>query len=370
MQKTQISLSDQHILIVDDNPSNILLIELILKENNVEHIYKALSSKEAFKILKTQAIDAILLDVMLPDINGIQACKIIRENPDYDTVPIIMVTAVDDNSTFRESFNAGADDFVPKPVNDVILLSRLKSQLEKQQIHKTLVEQSRFSAMDEVISMLAHQWRQPLSIINAIANTVRTKVQIGSIKGSEITAAFDKIENNTEELSEMINSFKTSFSSLESKSCTDIATTIHEVCKLHQEKIRGLQIELIQDINGFSPCMLIRQSLIQVTAHLLQNCFDSFERFEIKRPMIYIKLKEQKERLVLTISDNGNGIKEEDKPYIFEPYFSTKMEKNGKGLGLYFAKQLATKQLEGSLEITSELGATQAKVTIKKGELC
>lgn len=370
MQTTQLSLADQNILIVDDNPNNLLLIQLILEENKVKQIYKALSAQEAFEALESHDIDAILLDVLMPDINGIQVCKIIRDNPRYNNIPIIMVTAVDDDTTFKESFNAGADDFVPKPINDVVLVSRLKSQLEKHQMRKTLIEQSRFSAMDEIISMLAHQWRQPLSIINTISNTVRTKVQLGSLEETDIEVAFDKIENNTEALSRMIDSFKGSFSSSESKSCTNIATTINEVSILHEAQIKELNIELIQEITPLAPCMLRSQSLIQVMAHLLQNYFDSFECFHTIRPTIFIKLKEFNESIVLTITDNGNGIKDEDRPYIFEPYFSTKNEKNGKGLGLYFAKQLATKQLEGSLKISSQLGSTQAKVTIKKGDLC
>lgn len=370
MMSTQLSLSEQHILIVDDNPNNLLLIELILQEHQVKYIYKALSAKQAFEILEIHPIDAILMDVMMPEINGIEACRIIRENRHYDTIPIIMVTAVDDNDTFKESFEVGADDFVPKPINDVILLSRLRSQLEKHQMHKTLIEQSRFSAMDEVISMLAHQWRQPLSVINAITNTVRTKMQLESINSSEIEKAFNKIETNTEELSQMINSFKTSFTSSHSKSCTDISYTINEVCELNKDQITRLNINVVKDIDNIASSILARQSLIQVTAHLLKNCFDSFKRYEVEKPTIYLSLKERGDNAILTIEDNGHGISEEDMPYIFEPYFSTKIEKNGKGLGLYFAKQLAIKQLAGSLQITSVPEKTQVTVTIKIGDLC
>ena len=370
MMSTQLSLADQHILIVDDNPNNLLLIELILQEHNVQHIYKALSAKEAFEILEKHPIDAMLMDVMMPDINGIEACKIIRDNRRYDTIPIIMVTAVDDNKTFKESFEVGADDFVPKPINDVILLSRLRSQLEKHQMHKTLIEQSRFSAMDEVISMLAHQWRQPLSVINAITNTVRTKIQLESISSSEVEKAFNKIEANTDELSQMINSFKTSFTSSHSKSCTDISYTINEVCELHKVRIGELHINVVKDIDKIPSSILARQALIQVTAHLLKNCFDSFQRQQVESPTIYLSLKQRGENVLLTIEDNGQGISEKDMPFIYEPYFSTKIEKNGKGLGLYFAKQLASKQLLGSLQISSQSGKTEAIVTIKMGELC
>ena len=345
-------------------------MELILQDNHVRYIYKALTAQQAFDILKIHPIDAILLDVMMPDIDGIQACKTIRENKSYDTIPIIMVTAVDDNDTFKESFEVGADDFVPKPINDVVLLSRLRSQLEKHQMHKTLIEQSRFSAMDEIISMLAHQWRQPLSIINTITNTVRTKIMLQGIQPTDLENYFNKIEANTEALSQMINSFKTSFSASHSVSCTDISYTINEVCELNKKSIDDLGIKMVLEIDSLDSMMLAKQSLIQVISHLLKNCFDSFSRTSVDNPTIEISLKKNAETMTLTINDNGEGISENDMKHIYEPYFSTKREKNGKGLGLYFAKQLAIKQLDGSLVIHSKPGETLAVVSIKSGDLC
>lgn len=370
MISTQLSLEDQHILIVDDNSNNLLLIQLILQEHNVKNIYKALCVKEAFEIIKNNSIDAILMDVMMPDVNGIQACKILKNNPKYSNIPLIMVTATDDNETFKESFAVGADDFIPKPINDVVLLSRLRSQLDRYQMYKTLVEQSRFSAMDEVISMLAHQWRQPLSVINAITNTLRTKIELDAIKPSELEVGFDKIEMNTDELSEMINTFKNSFSSSQEDTCTDIPYTLDEVCELHKIKIKELGITVNKEIQTITPVLLARHSLIQSIAHLLKNCFDSFERDPIDKPTITLSLKEENGKARIIIEDNGAGISKENMPHIYEPYFSTKIEKNGKGLGLYFAKQLATVQLNGSLHIVSKPGKTQASITITMGSLC
>ncbi len=370
MLAMKISLEDQHILLVDDNPSNLLLIELLLEENHIRHIYKATSAKEAFKILETQPIDAVLMDVMMPEINGIEACKIIRQNRHYDAIPIIMVTAVDDNETFKESFQVGADDFIPKPINDVVLISRLKSQLEKYQMHQTLIEQSRFSAMDEVISMLAHQWRQPLGVINAIANNVRTKIELGGLNKEDVFEAFNNIEVNLEELSKLINDFQKSFSSQQKKECTNLAQTIHEVLKLHESTIKKLGIQIKTDISISESYILPKQAVVQVLAHIIKNSFDSFSRFDVEHPTINITLTMTEGYAVLAISDNGNGISEADFPFIFEPYFSTKEEKNGKGLGLYFAKQIAEKQLLGALTVTSDSRNTTATVTISLDQLC
>lgn len=370
MLAMKISLEDQHILLVDDNPSNLLLIELLLQENHIHHIHKATSAKEAFKILETEPINAVLMDVMMPEINGIEACKIIRQNRRYDAIPIIMVTAIDDNETFKESFHVGADDFIPKPINDVVLMSRLKSQLEKNQMHQTLIEQSRFSAMDEVISMLAHQWRQPLGVVNAIANNVRTQIELGGIDKKNIFNAFDKIEKNLDELSRMINDFKNSFTSKQKKECTNLSHTISEVLKLHETTIKKLHIDVTTDININTNYTLPKQAVIQVLAHIIKNCFDSFKRSKVDKPAIHIALHKIQGKAALTITDNGEGISEANLPFIFEPYFSTKDEKNGKGLGLYFAKQLAEKQLLGDLLVNSENNKTKATVIISLDQSC
>jgi signal transduction histidine kinase len=293
-----------------------------------------------------------------------------RQNKLYDNIPIIMVTAIGDNETFKESFNAGADDFVPKPINDVVLISRLTSQLEKHHMYQTLLEQSRFSAMDEVISMLAHQWRQPLGVINALTNNIRTKMELDSFKKSDITESFDKIESNLEQLSKMINDFKNSFSSIQTKECTSLVLTIDEVLELHQDKIANLHIKVNKKVEAIDSFLLAKQAIIQALAHLLKNCFDSFERCKVENPTIEISLKKVNNKVLLAMSDNGEGISEVNLPFIFEPYFTTKTERNGKGLGLYSAKQLVENQLMGELTLNSHNQKTAAEITITLDNLC
>ena len=148
--------SDFNVLIVDDTSSNILLLEVILDSYNFNHLYKANTALEAYDILENHNVDAILLEVMMPDIDGIQACATIRSNPEYDLIPIIMVTANDDPKTLKKSFDAGSNDFLGKPINKEALIIRLNAQLQKRSLLQGLIEQSRFTAMDEIISMLAH----------------------------------------------------------------------------------------------------------------------------------------------------------------------------------------------------------------------
>jgi two-component system, sensor histidine kinase and response regulator len=369
MVSSLVNLEEQHILAVDDNPNNLLLIELILQEHGINHIHKAVTAAQAYEQLSTHPIDAIFMDVMMPEVDGIEACKVIRSNKAYDNIPIIMVTEKDDNQTFKESFNAGADDFIPKPINDVILLARLRSQLEKYHMQKSLVGQSRFSAMDEIISILAHQWRQPLGVINSISNTIRTKMELETATNKDYTESFDQIEHYLGELSTMINSFKTSFGSNESVACIDIEKTIKDVVDFNYETLNSANIKVNLDTTHQLSRKISKQALVQVLAHLIHNSIN-FAKPKEENPTITISLTQEGAKTTIIIEDNGTGIDEETLPFIFDPYFSTKLEKNGKGLGLYFARQLVSQQLKGTLNISSENQSTKAVIEIEKLELC
>lgn len=370
MSHTKIALEEQHILAVDDNKQNLLLITLLLNEYGVHHIYEAHSAKEAYTILESHPIDAILMDVMMPEIDGIEATRAIRAVPHYDQIPIIMVTANNDNDTFKKSFEAGADDFLSKPINDVKLIARLTSQLQRRQLQQTLVQQSRYSAMDEMVSMLAHQWRQPLSLINTLSNTIRTRIQLESITQDEIDKSLENIEDHIGSLSTMIDNFKDHFTATESSECTDIQELIQQVLSLRKEVITKLHIKVIVDIPQIAYVVLKRQALIQVLVNLLNNAIESLMQNPVNEPSITIKVEQNPSVTTLILTDNGQGISEADMPHIYEPYFSTKREKNGKGLGLYFSKQLANEQLQGNLEIFSSQGKTSCYVTIKNEKLC
>lgn len=128
------------ILIVDDNPTNVIIIREILKKENYRDIDKAASAREMFEILgaegyakegqpKASDFDLILLDMMMPEMDGIEACQVIQKNEHLKDIPIIMVTAVGDSKKLAEALDAGAVDYVTKPINKVELMARIRLAL-------------------------------------------------------------------------------------------------------------------------------------------------------------------------------------------------------------------------------------------------
>lgn len=338
------------ILIVDDNYSNILLIRMLLEKYDVTKIYEAKSAVEAFNILEEHPVDAILLDVMMPEIDGITACKTIRDNKKFDFVPIIMITANDDNITLSKSFDAGADDFTGKPINETVLVTRLQSQLQRTQLQKGVVQKSRFYAMDEMISMLAHQWRQPLSLINSVSNTLRTKIMLDNLKPDEVTEGLKSIETYVSELSELITSFKGNFTS-SAKECSVLDTIFREA--IENESIQTLLENSWVTIHIEPSTLRVniqKRTLIQIVINMLCNAIEALIRDNItNHPLVTLSIEETNNSFSICIADNANGISAEVLPYIYEPYFSTKLAKNGVGLGLFFVKAQVDNDMKGQI---------------------
>ena len=123
----------RRILIVDDIEDNILLIEDYLKRELKCEFRKALSGYEALKILNEWEPDCILMDIMMPGMDGIEATKRIKEIPECQDIPILMVTAKQELESFEESFDKGAVDYIYKPVDRINLLVRVKSALRNKE---------------------------------------------------------------------------------------------------------------------------------------------------------------------------------------------------------------------------------------------
>ena len=208
-----LSIHDKNILIVDDNSTNILLVEAILNEEGFHNTFSANSAIAAYEVLEKQSIHTILMDIMMPEIDGLEATEAIKSNKKFSHIPILMVTATDDDETLKRSFDLGAIDFVRKPVNQVELIARLSTILQSQEKDALIMQHSRFDAMEEIIGMLAHQWRQPLSIVHAIISTIQAQRELGILNDEELNSSLDGIIKHTNELSSMITTFREFFSS-------------------------------------------------------------------------------------------------------------------------------------------------------------
>lgn len=162
----------KNILIVDDAPANIrVLVEILISDYEIS---VATSGPEALEIIgkrrETRSFpDLILLDIMMPEMNGYEVCKRLKQNGKTKDIPVIFVTANTDDDTLREAFEAGGTDYVRKPVNRIELLARIKYALTHQELVKKLIEEQKLQGVLEMAGAVCHELNQPMQAISGFA---------------------------------------------------------------------------------------------------------------------------------------------------------------------------------------------------------
>jgi diguanylate cyclase (GGDEF)-like protein len=137
------------ILIVDDNPDNIRVLGTILRQNNYRVVI-AQSGVQALKTLEITDVDLILLDVMMPEMDGFEACRCIKTNPDWQVIPIIFLTAKVEESEIIKGLEVGAVDYITKPFNTSVLLARVQTHVQLHQYHKYLQDQAYLDGLTQI----------------------------------------------------------------------------------------------------------------------------------------------------------------------------------------------------------------------------
>ena len=357
-----------NILIIDDLEDNIALIKDMLEDEDFTHIYTANSAENGFEILKDIPIDLVILDIMMPEIDGIQACKIIRDDACFGDISILLVTANEDDATLRLGLEAGANDYIRKPfINEIELIARINNLLnlrlkylelckkneEIKEQERMLFQQSKMAAMGEMLGNIAHQWRQPLSMISATASGTKMRIEFGKIKEDEINGELDSIINLTLKLSQTIDDFRDFYKSNKEKEYFCINDIIKGNIELLAGTFQDNNIKVIQNIE-YVDLYGFKNELIQVLVNLLNNSKDAFSRQDSKEKLIFIDSYKENDTLFLKIKDSAGGISEEIKCRVFEPYFTTKHQYQGTGLGLYMSKTIIEKNLNGQIFVKNQ----------------
>jgi signal transduction histidine kinase len=246
-----------------------------------------------------------------------------------------------------------------------MLKNQVRELIQKDQLLST---QSRQAVMGEMIEMIAHQWRQPLSTVTLSVSNLQVKKLLGDkIDEASLDKALEDISDTVVYLSSTIDDFQTYFRPVKELSDIEVHELLQKTVNFVLPRVKNTKIYI--EIDNPNKKMIHLQTymneLIQVILNILNNAIDALILSEIKNPAIVISVEEKKDTLVIIIKDNADGIKEEDVSKIFEPYFSTK-GKNGTGLGLYMSQMIIEKQFFGKIDVISSNRGSYFSVEIKK----
>jgi signal transduction histidine kinase len=354
-------MNKHNILIIDDDINSIQLAINILKQNNTYNIIFTTSGKEAIKRVQEYKFDLILLDIIMEPMSGFEVCEYFKKDSSTSDIPIIFLTAKDDEQSIEKGFELGAVDYITKPFFANELIARvqthvnlktykdeLKRKLELQD--KLMLEQNKMAAMGEMIANIAHQWKQPLSVITTLSSSIKLNKELDlDIDDSEELASLDHILLNANHLAETIDDFKNFFKQ-KPKVLFDIEDVINRTINLINSNLKHYDITIKKDINKFKFIGLDNE-LIQVLINIINNAQDALKESNNETKLISIKAYEQNSNAIIKIKDNAGGIADDILPNIFNQYFTTKSASKGTGIGLYMAKKIIIEHFNGTIDV-------------------
>ncbi|MDZ7818888.1 MAG: transporter substrate-binding domain-containing protein [Aliarcobacter sp.] len=227
-----------------------------------------------------------------------------------------------------------------------------KSQelLQKENI---LNQQSKMAAMGEMIENIAHQWRQPLSVISTASTGAKLKKELGLLNDEEFYETMNVINNSSQHLSNTIDDFRNFFSNNKEIVSFDVNVPIEKVLYLINTKLKSRNITIIKNCEDTFATGL-ENEFIQVVLNIINNAMDAFENKNTKQNFIFIDAYKKNENIIIEIKDNAGGISEKIIDRIFEPYFTTKHKSQGTGIGLYMSLEIIKKHMNGNLTVCND----------------
>ncbi len=341
----------------------------------------AQNGQEGLELFKeyNEKIDLILTDIKMPKLDGLGMIEKIREiNRD---IPIIITTAHQETSYLMQSIELNIDAYVLKPINiyklEETLIKAIEPSILKQKLieknkkleieiakneekQKIMEAQSRFAAMGEMISMIAHQWRQPLASIGTASFNLKYKLLSGKFdlttkEGREeqsefFTSKLDEIEFYVQNLTTTIDDFRNFYKTDKTLVKTSIDKSIKSSLKILQKDLETNDIEIKLNLDSKNIINIYENELTHVFINILKNAQDKFLENKIENAVLEITTKDIDDGVHIEIYDNGGAFEKDNLDVIFEPYFSTKKEKNGTGIGLYMSKIIIENNHNGKID--------------------
>ena len=206
--------------------------------------------------------------------------------------------------------------------------------------------------MGEMIANIAHQWRQPLSIISTSATGIKIQREIGILDDSSEIKSLDCINENAQYLSNTIDDFRDFFKKSKTKNSVNLNNLLEKTLKLILSRLKNKDINIIKN-NIDIEFETYEREMIQVFMNIINNSIDAFENKYYDK-FIFFETEKFENKIVIKIKDNAGGIDENILNRIFEPYFTTKESKQGTGIGLYMCNEIIVKHLHGKIIVSNE----------------
>ena len=353
------------ILVVDDTPANIGVILTYLRDQGFKMLV-AEDGESAIEQVEYIKPDLILLDVMMPGIDGFQTCELLKQNPDTKNIPVIFMSALNETVDKVKGFQVGAVDYITKPfqqeevlarINTHLRLERLQrelkttnSNLERRVIDRTVLLQEANEELDRFLYRSSHDLRRPLTSLLGLVQLADITVQDNAAKD-----IFQQVQSTALQMDRMLKKFQMVSeiyqSSAETTKPMNIEALVNEVREELKSLIEERAIEFkflhtLPEVIDYHPFFVkvILYNIIENAVVFSKNL----------TPYIDVEVNLTKTSLKIVVRDNGVGIEPKYLADILNMYFRANENARGDGLGLYVTKKAADK-LKGKIYIDSEI---------------
>ena len=359
----EINPSEYKILIVDDVMSNVLLLKVLLT-NEKFMIATANNGRHALEQVEATNPDLILLDVMMPDMNGFEVAQKLKANPQTADIPIIFLTALNSTADIVKGFQVGANDFISKPFNKEELIIRVNHQISLVAAKRTILRKTEelrhvIAGRDKLYSVIAHDLRSPMGSIKMVLNMLILNLPIEKI-GEEMYELLTMANQTTEDVFSLLdNLLKWTKSQIGNLNVVyqdvDLVEVMDGVVQIFSMVANLKRI----NIHIEKPERLIVNGDIDMVKTIMRNLLSNAIKFSKENSDVWVKMENVDGDAVVSVQDHGCGISEEGQKKLLhtDTHFSTFGTNNeeGSGLGLLLCQDFVVKN-GGKLWFTSKEG--------------
>ncbi len=389
------------LLVVDDNPNNRDILKRHIERQGFR-VKLASNGRLALELLEQQPFDLVLLDLMMPELDGFEVLQRMKASPTLNSTPVIMISALDETSSVVRCVQMGAEDYLAKPFDPVLLNARIHASLEKKRLRdrelkKTaeleeaiaelrrtqdqLVVQEKLASLGALTAGIAHEIRNPLNFVTNFASIsadqlsqVQAALADGSGDKEEVTTLLEELQQNISKIEEhgkradrivrgMLMHSRTSSGQMEP---TDVNALLTDSINLAYHGLRArdsaFNVSITSDLDPDLPRLrAMPQDVSRVFINIINNaCYAAHER-KMKEgkqfsPQVLVQSRSSVSSVEVRVRDNGNGIPAEALPKIFNPFFTTKPSGAGTGLGLSISYDIVVREHKGDLRVESQPG--------------
>lgn len=366
-----INPADIVILIADDLQDNLNIVKAVLGYKGYR-VETAKNGKQVLEEVAKQIPDLILLDIQMPEMNGFEACRHLKANPEYKEIPIIFLTAKADSYDIVDGFKHGAVDYITKPFNTMELLARVQTHLELKRSRDLLAEKNKYleimtvgltklnNEKNDFMEIAAHDLKNPLTTIRGLADFLRRDFDLAPTAG--IKLMLENIVKSSERMFSIIHNLM-DVSAIEEGSFrfdatpVDVGIIVRDLAEQYQYQADVKRISLQLDIPPHIVATIHGNfdTLTQVLDNLLSNAV----KYSPDGTTVAIRLSKNDSFVRCEVQDEGVGISETDRNRLFGKFVQLSTRPTGNeastGLGLYIAKKL-TEAMNGTIQYLSEPG--------------